>query len=187
MFKIDDISTTESIITIENQLSVETLQNKQHKEKSIDVNSNIKSTSDLKQSIIPSISQSSISNKYIESVICPEFAVAGNNEAQNDTTSNIKEMPSSTPDSVMSENGPLTCPANSQSLFCPMNDSGYLSSSNITFGITHCSGNVQQSTNSGERDSLDDAYDFIMEIINNKNDEEVQEEIDESDVSYSCG
>ena len=162
-------------------MSVETLQSKKHKEKNIDVNSNINSTSDPKQSIIPSLSQSSISNKYIESIICSEFPVSGNNEAQNDTTSNIKEELSSI---RKSENGPLICPANSLSPCCPMNDSGYLSSSNITFGITYCSGDVQHSTNSAERNSFDDAYDFVMEIIKNENDEEPQEEIDKSDVPY---
>ena len=94
-------------------------------------------------------------------------------------------MLSSIPDSLKSGNKPLTCPANVLSSCCPMNDSGYLSSSNITFGITDSSSDVQHSLNSDEQNSFDDAYDFIMEIIENENDEEAKEEIDKSDVSYS--
>ena len=114
---------------------------------------------------MPSLSQQSISNKYIEPIICSDIPVSGNSEAQNDNL--------------------LTCPASSLSPCCSMNDSGYLSSSNITFGITDYSSDVQHSTNSGEQNSFDDAYDFIMEIIENENDEEVKEEIDKSNVSYS--
>ena len=132
---------------------------------------------------MPSLSQPSVSNKYIEPIICSDIAVSGNSEAQNDTTSNMKEVLSSIPDSLKSGNNLLTCPASSLSPCCPMNDSGYLSSSKITFGITDYSSDVQHSTNSGEQNSFDDAYDFIMEIIENENDEEAKEEIDKLNIS----
>ena len=132
---------------------------------------------------MPSLSQPSVSNKCIEPIICSDIAVSENSEAQNDTT-NMKEVLSSIPDSLKSGNKLLTCPASSLSPCCPMNDSGYLSSSKITFGITDYSSDVQHSTNSGEQNSFDDAYDVIMEIIENENDEEAIEEIDKSDASY---
>ena len=66
-----------------------------------------------------------------------------------------------------------------------MNDSGYLSSRNITFGFTYYSSNFRHSINSGEQNIFDDACDFIMEIVENENDEEAKEEIDKSGVSYS--